>query len=79
MPADGKVDLTLFNLAGQTVAKLLSDSRRAGVYKIHWDGTDVSGRAVASGIYYCRLRFSNRGLGGPNNVEVRTRKLLLLR
>ena len=30
-------------------------ARSPGHYTVHWDGTDDTGRAVASGVYLCRM------------------------
>ena len=71
LPIGGDVELTIFNLTGQRVAKLVEGVREAGTYTLHWDGRDDDGRQLASGVYLYRLR------AGKQRVE--TRKLLLLR
>ena len=30
--------------------------RAPGNYRVHWDGRDDTGRAIAAGIYYMRLQ-----------------------
>jgi len=62
--------LSLYNLAGQSVATLLQGWRQKGAHTPHWDGHDGRGRALASGMYLYRLRAGE---------HVGTRKLLLLR
>ena len=52
------------------MATLIQGARQAGVYTVHWDGTDTAGRPLASGMYLYRLRAGQ---------QVETRKLLLLR
>jgi len=49
------VSLSIYNLRGQKVVDLVSESKAAGSHSIVWDGRDNSGRSVASGIYYLRL------------------------
>ena len=66
----GPVDLSLYDLAGQRVASLLSGMRPAGAYAVTWDGTDEIGRLAATGVYLVRLH-----AGGVD----RTRKLTLIR
>jgi len=51
-PAHARVDV--FDIAGRLVADIHDGSMPAGVHEIVWDGRDSHGRAVASGIYFCR-------------------------
>jgi hypothetical protein len=48
----------IFNIAGQLV-KSFSGSDEAGRISITWDGTDVLGNSVASGIYFYRANADN--------------------
>ncbi|MEM8559571.1 MAG: PKD domain-containing protein [Bacteroidota bacterium] len=52
---DGPVTLTVFDLAGRVVVRLVDDFRAAGPHEVAWDGTDEQGRAVASGVYVYRI------------------------
>ena len=49
------VRLEVFNVLGQRVAMLVDGQQGAGSYVARWDGTDASGRAAASGVYFYRL------------------------
>jgi hypothetical protein len=51
----GRVNLKVFNVRGRRVRTLVDAHLPAGEYAIHWDGMDENGRAVASGIYFCRM------------------------
>jgi flagellar hook assembly protein FlgD len=43
--------------------RIVEDSfRDAGVHRIRWDGRDESGRSVANGVYFLRLRALGRTL-----------------
>jgi subtilisin family serine protease len=55
LPADGNVELRIYDVAGRLVRSLLSGSRPAGANAVHWNGKDDAGRAVASGTYFARL------------------------
>jgi hypothetical protein len=50
LPADGVVDLSIYNAAGQKVANLVQGFRPAGTYNVQ-----LSGDELASGVYYYRL------------------------
>lgn len=51
--------LQVFDVQGQLVTTLLSAPLSAGSYQAEWNGTDASGRAVASGNYVFRLRIGD--------------------
>ena len=70
LPASGEVELAVFNLAGQRVARLAEGVREAGSYTLRWDGQDEGGRELASGVYLYRLR---------SGEQLETRKLALVR
>ncbi len=49
------VILTIYDLMGKEVIRLVDGFRDAGDYKITWNGKDIFGRRVASGVYYYHL------------------------
>ena len=51
----GMVSFGIYNLRGQLVRTLMVAQKPAGNHSIVWNGLDNSGRAVSSGIYYCRM------------------------
>ncbi len=53
--APGQVDLSVYDLTGRLVKKVVDASQVAGVYKATWDGRDLGGRAVSSGVYFLKL------------------------
>lgn len=55
IPSDGKVNLAIFNLAGQQVDELVNEKQSAGLYKIDWETTQLS-----TGIYFYRLTFKGK-------------------
>ncbi len=57
---DGEVTVTLHDLAGRRVCTLRT-AARGGRALLAWDGTDDTGRALASGAYFARVS----GPGGP--------------
>jgi hypothetical protein len=51
----GPVNLAVYNSLGQKVRVLADGPRSAGVHTVMWDGRDDAGRAVSSGVYFCRM------------------------
>jgi len=50
------LDLNIYNIRGQLIRKLLNDSAHSkGEFQVVWDGKDDNGKAVTSGVYFCRL------------------------
>jgi hypothetical protein len=50
-----RVEIRLFNPAGQLVRTLEARHRTAGNYEVVWNGRDEAGRTVTSGVYFARL------------------------
>jgi photosystem II stability/assembly factor-like uncharacterized protein len=65
-----RVALRIFDTSGRLIRTLLDEPRAAGPHRLSWDGRDNTGRSVASGVYFYRLR---TGLG------TMTRKMILAR
>ncbi len=57
-------------MVGQKVSVLENKVQSAGSHKIRWNGTDLSGKAVSSGVYLYTLE----------NAEMTiTKKMILMR
>ena len=56
MKEKSPVTLEIYNLNGQKVKTLLRKDMNAGIHKIVWNGTNQTGRKVASGLYLYRLQ-----------------------
>ena len=50
-----KVQLAVYDLSGRKVRSLINHSLSPGAHAIQWDGKDVFGRNVASGVYFIHL------------------------
>ncbi len=50
-----RVTLSVYDVAGRLVARLLDGHPGAGEHVVTWNGRDDRGREVASGIYFARL------------------------
>jgi len=55
MPRASSVDIGIYNVRGQRVQGLKNGYMEAGAHIVTWDGTDVSGSPVSSGIYVYRM------------------------
>jgi hypothetical protein len=63
------VDLSVYNAAGQKIRTLVLGQRNQGE-SVVWDGRSNDGKAVASGVYICRIRAfaGNRVLEQSRNM-----------
>ncbi len=64
-----QVTLTIFDVSGRVVRRLLDGPKPAGHHSVAWRGRDERGVGVSSGVYFYRL-------DSPGASE--TRKMLLL-
>lgn len=54
--AENKVKLTIYNLKGQKVKRLVNEQLPAGKHIAVWNGKDDSGKKAASGIYFYKFK-----------------------
>lgn len=66
----GLVKLSIYNTRGQKVCTLVHQVQDAGSFTHSWNGTDDSGKAVSSGIYFYRLQADG---------VTQTRKMMLMK
>lgn len=55
----GKTTLTIYNLKGQQIKRLVNEELPSGMHNVIWNGKDEKGRNVASGVYFYRLQSGN--------------------
>ena len=61
LPREGEVRMEVFDVLGRAVRTLVHGERQvAGTHRLTWDGHDDAGRPLGSGLYYLRLRSSER-------------------
>lgn len=53
---DGPANLKIYSITGALVRTLMNTDLSAGEYRAAWNGADEHGRALASGVYFCRLQ-----------------------
>ena len=66
----GLVTLKIYDILGREVKTLLNEPKPAGSYTVHWDSTNDTGQAVASGVYLYQIKAGE---------YVQTRKMVLMR
>ncbi len=55
VPEQTRITLTIYNLLGQEVVRLIDGMKAAGRYEVVWHGTNGRGAGVASGVYLYRI------------------------
>lgn len=71
IPQDGaQAALAVYDIRGRRVKTLVSESLPQGEHVRTWDGSDDSGRPVASGVYFYRLQVAG---------EVQIKKMVVVR
>lgn len=70
IPRAASVSLKVYNIVGQEVADLLIGTLPAGAFWTTWNGTDMNGKAVSSGVYFYRLQAGD---------YTETKKMLLMK
>jgi flagellar hook assembly protein FlgD len=58
--SNSQVELAIFNINGQLIKKLIHQNLPSGNYLAKWNGTNESGKYVASGTYICNLTVGNK-------------------
>jgi flagellar hook assembly protein FlgD len=56
VPEVSEVTITVYSLLGKEVRTLYSEQQMPGRYTETWDGTDNTGRKLASGVYFLRMQ-----------------------
>jgi hypothetical protein len=60
LPEAAPVALVIYDVQGRRVTTLFDGLATAGRHVVPWNGRDAGGRAVASGVYFCRIRSAGR-------------------
>ena len=70
LPESAEVKLAVFDVSGRLVRTLVDGDLPAGNHSAEWDGTDTTGRSMATGVYFYRLDTADERI---------QRKMLLLK
>ena len=70
LPEAGKVNLVIYNIAGQKIRELVAEQMPPGVHTVIWDGRDKNGLRVSSAMYIARL---------SSGMQSKTHKMILVK
>lgn len=70
LPKSAHVVVAIYNVAGQEIVQLVNREEERGVHRVVWNGLDLAGKNLASGLYICKL---------TSSTATATRKIALLR
>jgi len=59
LEAPGWVDISIYNIGGQLIRELKRGNENFGRHSLIWNGRDNDDNAVATGLYYVRMRSNN--------------------
>jgi len=70
LPSDALVTLSIYDMLGREITKLVNTNQEAGFKSVQWDATDSMGRPVSAGVYLYQIQAGE---------FVETRKMVLLK
>ena len=70
LPEDNFVVLTIYDIMGTEITKLVNTSQTTGMKSVQWDATDSMGRQVSAGVYLYQIQAGE---------FVQTKKMVLLK
>ena len=70
LSADSYVTITVYDLLGNVVRNLVSESQSSGLKSVQWDATNEQGQSVAAGVYLYRIE---------SGSFTNTKKMILLK
>jgi len=56
----GKIDLSIYNLKGQKVKRLMNAQTAQGVFNANWELKNEAGKKVSTGVYFVKLTENNK-------------------
>lgn len=59
LPAESHVEISVYNLLGQELVKLVDQEKGAGYYLTVWNGSDKKGITLGSGVYIIHMTADN--------------------
>ena len=56
LPEEGNVTLTIYDMAGKEIKKLVNEYQNEGLQEVSWDATDNLGRPISAGVYIYKMK-----------------------
>ncbi|MCX6830069.1 MAG: T9SS type A sorting domain-containing protein [candidate division Zixibacteria bacterium] len=56
LPVESEVNLTIYNILGQEIATIINKVMPAGEHRVTWEGKDINGNSVGSGVYLSKFK-----------------------
>ena len=60
LPEAGNVELMIYNLQGQKIYQAEKQYKGSGYRMMHWNGTDLNGHSIGTGVYIYKVQFENQ-------------------
>jgi len=77
LPTNSRVTLSIHNMLGQEVIRLVDRNQAVGYRTVQWDGRNADGRLAASGLYFYRVEVQPEDAGLRMLVDFR--KMILMK
>ncbi len=79
LPDDGFISLKVYNTLGQEITTLYEGELESGYHSIQWNGKDMFGENVTSGIYFYNMTVRNNSSASSSQLNSKTGKMMLLK
>ena len=60
LPEESYINLSIYNMTGRLIKTLKTGLSTTGIHEIQWNGTNMYGENVSSGIYFCEMNDKER-------------------
>jgi hypothetical protein len=60
LPNSGRLKLSIFDVSGREVARLVDGVQGAGLHRVRWNGRDPQANRLPAGIYFARFEFAGK-------------------
>ena len=67
--SDNLVELTIYDIQGKVVKRLVNEKLQAGNYITRWEGINDNNSKVSSGVYFCRGRIGDKNGNNENGTS----------
>ncbi|NQU29024.1 MAG: T9SS type A sorting domain-containing protein [Candidatus Marinimicrobia bacterium] len=78
LPRQSHVNITIYDLLGQTVKTILKQNQAAGSKTIQWDATNDQRQPVSAGVYICQIRVYDPNENGAGDFT-KSGKMVLIK